>query len=64
MASGPTTTMEAVVYPTNPQILTKKNPVEVLTKKNPVEVVRGQNKLKVRNRWIDLVFHGTYNPII
>lgn len=52
MASGPTTTMEAVVYPTNPQILTKKNPVEVLTKKNPVEVVRGQNKLKVRNRWI------------
>lgn len=43
MASGPTTTMEAVVYPTNPQILTKKN---------PVEVVRGQNKLKVRSRWI------------
>ena len=31
--------MEAVVYPTNPQILTKKN---------PEQGVRGQSKLKVR----------------
>lgn len=39
MVSGPTTTMEAVVYPTNPQILTKKN---------PEQDVREESKLKVR----------------